>query len=77
MSQTLVASHRVSCVKAALGLRNWRETKRFTDALCSKVRATGKREADAVVTNNYRHGLLVSGMSRNQLNVTQEDTACK
>jgi hypothetical protein len=27
-----------------LGLRNWRETKRFTDALCSKVGATGKRE---------------------------------
>jgi hypothetical protein len=27
-----------------LGLRNWSETKRFTDALCSKVGATGKRE---------------------------------
>jgi hypothetical protein len=27
-----------------LGLRNWRETKRFTDALCYKVGATGKRE---------------------------------
>jgi hypothetical protein len=27
-----------------LGLRNWSKTKRFTDALCSKVGATGKRE---------------------------------
>jgi hypothetical protein len=27
-----------------LGLRNWSETKRFTDALCSKVGATGKWE---------------------------------
>jgi hypothetical protein len=29
-----------------LGLRNWNETKRFTDALCSKVGATGKRERE-------------------------------
>jgi hypothetical protein len=29
-----------------LGLRNSSETKRFTDALCSKVRATGKRERE-------------------------------
>jgi hypothetical protein len=29
------------------GLRNWSETKSFTDALCSKVRATGKREKTA------------------------------
>jgi hypothetical protein len=29
-----------------LGLRNWSETKRFTDAVCSKVGATGKRERD-------------------------------
>jgi hypothetical protein len=27
-----------------LGLRNWSEAKSFTDALCSKVGATGKRE---------------------------------
>jgi hypothetical protein len=27
-----------------LGLRNWSETRRFTDALSSKVGATGKRE---------------------------------
>jgi hypothetical protein len=26
-----------------LGLRNWSETKRYTDALCSKVRGKGKR----------------------------------
>jgi hypothetical protein len=31
-----------------LGLRNWSETKRFTDALCSKVGATGKREREWV-----------------------------
>jgi hypothetical protein len=29
-----------------LGLTNWSERKRFTDALCSKVGATGKRERD-------------------------------
>jgi hypothetical protein len=29
-----------------LGLRNWSETKRFTDALCSKVGATGERERE-------------------------------
>jgi hypothetical protein len=29
-----------------LGLRNWSETKRFMDALCSKVGATGEREAE-------------------------------
>jgi hypothetical protein len=29
-----------------LGLRNWSETKRFTDALCSKVGTTGERERD-------------------------------
>jgi hypothetical protein len=29
-----------------LGLRNGSETKRLTDALCSKVGATGKRERD-------------------------------
>jgi hypothetical protein len=28
-----------------LGLTNWSETKRFPDALCFKVRATGKRES--------------------------------
>jgi hypothetical protein len=28
----------------ALRMRNWSVTKRFTDALCSKVGATGKRE---------------------------------
>jgi hypothetical protein len=27
-----------------LGLRNWSETQRFTDVLCSKVGATGKRQ---------------------------------
>jgi hypothetical protein len=30
-------------IPTALGLRNWSETKRFTDALCSKLGATGKR----------------------------------
>jgi hypothetical protein len=29
-----------------LRLRNWSETKRFTDAVCSKVGATGKRERE-------------------------------
>jgi hypothetical protein len=29
-----------------LGLRHWSETKRFTDALCSEVGATGKRESE-------------------------------
>jgi hypothetical protein len=29
-----------------LGLRNWSETKRFADAVCSKVGATGKRERE-------------------------------
>jgi hypothetical protein len=32
-----------------LGLRNWSETKRFMDALCSKVGATGKRERERIV----------------------------
>jgi hypothetical protein len=31
-----------------LGLRNWSETKHFTDAPCSKVGATGKRELSRV-----------------------------
>jgi hypothetical protein len=31
---------------AVLRLSNWNETKRFTDALCSKVGATGKRERE-------------------------------
>jgi hypothetical protein len=31
-----------------LGLRNWSETKSFTDALYSKVGATGKRETESV-----------------------------
>jgi hypothetical protein len=29
-----------------LGLRNWSETKRFTDALCFKVRETGMKERE-------------------------------
>jgi hypothetical protein len=32
-----------------LGLRNWSETKRFTNALCSKVGATWKREKERTV----------------------------
>jgi hypothetical protein len=36
-----------------LGLRNWSETKRFTDALCSKVGATGKRERERILTLSY------------------------
>jgi hypothetical protein len=30
-----------------LGLRNWSETKRFSDALCFKVEATGNRERES------------------------------
>jgi hypothetical protein len=29
-----------------LGIRNWSETKRFTDSQCPRVRATGKRERE-------------------------------
>jgi hypothetical protein len=36
-----------------LGLRNWSETKRFTDVLCSKVEATGERERERWVKTNY------------------------
>jgi hypothetical protein len=42
-----------------LGLRNWSETKRFTDALCSKVGTTGKRENRSKYVSVYawRHNL--------------------
>jgi hypothetical protein len=43
-----------------LGSRNWSETKRFTDALCSKVGAAGKREwliiVNCVLGSLYRGG---------------------
>jgi hypothetical protein len=32
--------------RLCIGLRNWSETKRFTDALYSKVGATGKTERE-------------------------------
>jgi hypothetical protein len=35
-------------LSTVLGLRNWSETKRFTDALHSKVGATRKREKESV-----------------------------
>jgi hypothetical protein len=44
---------------SVLGLRNWIERKRFTDALCSKVGATGKRERDNGASEGYNLGILL------------------
>jgi TorA maturation chaperone TorD len=43
-----------------LGLRNWPETKRFMDALCSKVGATGKREREITYTKMFINNLMQS-----------------
>jgi hypothetical protein len=39
---------------SVLWLRNWSETKRFTDALCSKFRATRERERESGL-NEYHY----------------------
>jgi hypothetical protein len=44
----------------ALGWRNWSETRHFTDALCSKVGATGKRE-------RFRRNWVLEGLNNLQL----------
>jgi hypothetical protein len=41
-----------------LGLRNWSETKRFTDALCSKVGAIGKEKERQNSTHALRHNIV-------------------
>jgi hypothetical protein len=42
-----------------LGLRNWSETKRFTDALCSKVGPTGIEEEEEEEEDRVRRGTLL------------------
>jgi hypothetical protein len=41
-----------------LGLRNLSETKRFTDALCSKVGATGKERESMKERKNMKENIL-------------------
>jgi hypothetical protein len=40
-----------------LGLRNWSETKRFIDALCFKVGATGKRKREKYLSTEAESSL--------------------
>jgi hypothetical protein len=49
-----------------LGLRNWSETKRFTDALCFKVGATGKRERDNTVIIFWPLFIILFFVKKNQ-----------
>jgi hypothetical protein len=61
-----------SC-RLCIGLRNWSETKRFTDALCSEVAATGKKEWE-IVPSNYRptHQLVAMQGKTDCLNIYRE-----
>jgi hypothetical protein len=49
-------------LSALLGLGNWSETKRFTDALCSRVGATGKRERLYHTASPMKHYRAISNL---------------